>query len=301
MNKKGQKRNSLLFFGSVFVFVVGLSFFSACSSAPEKATEIIIDRNTATKQLNIANQMASHGRYEEALFFLGEARRLAVSTDDPSLRIRTSISLGNILFSTGRHDEAFENWEIAAAEGDSSREPILAALARIFIIRGSIMRLTMEEQGNTAAAVEEYRNRLAVQTSAVRSDQFASAAGYITLGLAEKELGRWAEAESTVRRALDIHEKNMELEDAAYAWFLIASIRSVAGNHDLALEALARAISFDRRAENGFGLASSWQAIGDVYGKTGRTEESMAAWLRAVEIYRAINMNELAEKVESRL
>ena len=114
-------------------------------------------------------------------------------------------------------------------------------------------------------------------------------------------MGRSVEAENAVKKALDIHVKNLRLEDAAYDWFLIASIRSVAGDYDGALEALGTAISFDRRAENGFGLASSWQAIGDVNDKAGKTEDARAAWQRAAEIYRAIGLPSHAEKLEGQL
>jgi len=73
----------------------------------------------------------------------------------------------------------------------------------------------------------------------------------------------------------------------------------MAGQYNSSIEALKTAISFDRRAENGFGLASSWQAMGDVYKKAGMEAESKAANSRAAEIYRAIGLPERAERSES--
>jgi tetratricopeptide (TPR) repeat protein len=279
----------------VALFLFSLALFSGCSSAPKKAAEIFADRNTATNQLDLANQTANRGRYEEALVILEGARNLALSTDDPVLRIKTSTSRGNFLFALGRVDEAFAEWESAASEADSSGEPVLAALARIYSIRASIVLL---DGGAGTANPEELKNQLNSEMTAVRQDNNATAVGNITIGLAEKQLGRWAEAESAVRRALSFHESGLFLEEAAYDWFLIASIRSMAGNYNAALEALDAAIGFDRRAENGFGLASSWQARGDVLSKAGRAAEAAAAWSRAAEIYRAIGLNDLAEKTE---
>ena len=46
------------------------------------------------------------------------------------------------------------------------------------------------------------------------------------------------EAEAAVKKALDIHQKESYLGEAAYDWYLIASVRSTAGNYDAALEAL---------------------------------------------------------------
>ena len=292
----------LSFFFFLFPFLFALCSLG-CSSPPKRAEEIFIDRNTAAKQLNLANHNVSRGNYEDALIILEDAWRLVLGTDDPSLRIKTAISRGSILFSLGRHDEAFRVWESASIEGDASNEKVLAAQARIYAIRARLVLLSTgnaeePKSGREAdAAAEELKAQLLRELTVVRSDPPSTAAGYVTLGMAEKQLRRWADAESAVMRALAIHEKNRFLEDAAYDWFVIASIRSVAGNYDAALEALRTAIRFDRRAENGYGLASSWQAMGDVYQKAGRHEESQAAYRRAAEIFRAINLNDRAEKL----
>jgi tetratricopeptide (TPR) repeat protein len=102
------------------LFFFSLALFSGCSSAPKKAVEIFADRNTATNQLDLAYLTANRGRYQEALVILEGARKLAVSTDDPALRIKTSTSRGNFLFALNRIDEAFAEWESAASEADSS-------------------------------------------------------------------------------------------------------------------------------------------------------------------------------------
>jgi len=282
----------------VGLWLIIFSFLlSSCSSAPKPTGEVYADRNNALSQIDLANQAASRGRYNDALDIINEARRLAVSTDDPGLRVRTSIALGDVLFSLGDHDNAFEEWEKASNEGDASGEPVLASLARIYAIRANLVMLANGMRTDVDA--EELRAQLNLEMAAVRDNEMYNAVAYITLGLAEKALGRWAEAENAVKRALDIHEKNYRLEDAAYDWFLIASIRSVAGDYDGALEALGTAISFDRRSENGFGLASSWKAVGDVNEKAGRIENAQAAWRRAAEIYRAIGLSTYAERIES--
>jgi len=292
------KRVAIYILGFFLVF----SVFLGCSSAPSRPSDIFTDRDMALKQLNLATYTANRGRFQDALLILEEARRLAVSADDPALRIKTSLSRGNFLFSLGRQTHAFFQWEIAAREAEASGEAVLAALARIYTIRARLIMLESNESlPGVSSTVEELRAAIDKEMTAVRSDNIATAAAYITLGLAEKQSGRWAEAESAMRRALDIHERNRFLEDAAYDWFLIASIRSVAGNYDGALDALRTAIAFDRRTENGYGLASSWQAIADVNLKAGRPNESRAALRRAAEIYRAIGLMETASELESRL
>ena len=292
-------RTAAAFSGAVF-FV--FAFFSACSSAPRMPEEVFVIRNTAANHLNLANYNASQGRFEDALIILEEAWRLALSTDDPPLRVNAATSRGSILFSLGRYEEAFAAWENASVEGEASGLRLPAARARIYSIRARLVQLSNAyPEGGQAADAEAGRLREQVlqELAVVRADTGAVAAGYLTLGMAEKQLRRWAEAENAAVRALGIYERSRLLEDAAYAWFIIASIRSVSGNHNAALEALRTAISFDRRAENGFGLASSWHAMGDVYRNAGRSGESQAAHRRAADIYRAIGLYDRAEELES--
>ena len=289
-NKKNYNRSFALL--SSLLPLLSFLLFS-CSSAPRPVPDIYTIRNMAVQQLNVANQTASRGLFEDALIIVEDARNLAISADDPSLRIQTTISRGNILFAMGREAPAFQDWETAAAEADASGESVLAAQARINIIRASLILLSNDETAEAGSAAE-HRASLERLLPAVRQDPNANALWNLTLGLAERQLGSWTEAESSVRRALDIYERNSNLEDAAYAWFVIASIRSLAGNYNAALEALTTSINIDRRVENGYGLASSWQAMGDVYQKAGRTEEARAAWHRASEIYEAIGLGDRA-------
>ena len=277
---------------SLFSLLFSLLTLLSCSSAPAPVADIYTIRNRTIQQLDLANQTAQRGLYEDALLFAEEARRLAISTDDPSLRIQSYISRGNIRFSLGEKDQAFQDWEIAAAEGDASGEAVLAAQARILQIRASLLLLDVDDETSTVSnqSVTELKAGLERLLPAVRQDPNSSALWYITFGLAERQQENWTEAESSVRRALDIYVRNTKLEDAAYAWFIIASIRSLSGNYNGALEALRTSIEIDRRVENGYGLANSWQAMGDVYQKASREEEARAAWHRAEDIFEAIGL-----------
>ncbi|MCL2373895.1 MAG: hypothetical protein FWC65_01460 [Treponema sp.] len=257
-------KNSRSAKGYIFFALVFLAIFSGCSSAPRRPNEIFVTRNTAANQLNLANYTAAQGRFEDALVILEDAWRLALAADYPPLRVNSSISRGSILFSLGSYAQAFEAWERASAEGDASGLPLLAAHARIHAIRANLVLLSnaYPEGGQAAdAQAEELRIQILREIAVVRTEAIFTASGLIAQSMAEKQMRLWAEAESTARRALRIYERNRRLEDAAYAWFIIASIRSLSGDYEAALAALRTAIAFDRRAENGFGLASSWHAM----------------------------------------
>ena len=282
------------------LLLILLIFLAACSSAPQRPSEVFTNRNTAANQLSLANYTASQGYFHDALTILEEARRLALITDDPALRINTAISKGNILFSLGQYEEAFNLWESAAREGEAFSQPLLASRARMYSIRAEIILLVNDPDplaSDTKATL--LRTQITEELAILARDPISAAAGFVTLALAEKQLKAWQEAEAAALRALAIHEKNHLLEEAAYDWFIIASIRSVAENFDGALEALQTAIHFDRRAENAFGLASAWHATGDVYRKAARYEEALAAYQRAEDIYRAMGHTELADELRS--
>lgn len=115
-----------------------------------------------------------------------------------------------------------------------------------------------------------------------------AALGYTIVGQAQRELGLWNEAETSIKSALVVHDKANFLEEAAYDWYLIASVRSRAANYEAALEALDNALALDRRAENSYGLATDWNARGTVLEKAGRSSEAQAAYKRSQDIYRSI-------------
>ncbi|MDR1239646.1 MAG: hypothetical protein LBK27_06005 [Treponema sp.] len=277
---------ALLFAAPFFVF--------ACSTAPRGPVEIFDLRRMAESQMELANREADRGVYDAALLLLDDARRIAVSADDPSLRVRTGLSRGNVLFALGRGEEAAFAWDAALVEAEASGLRELAAVSRIHIARGAL--LSAGEGADIAALREDIHRELA----RVKSDDFYTAFGWVTAGLADKTAGRYADAEASVKKALGLHEKGRYLEQAAYDWFLIASIRSLAGRYPAAREALNSAIALDRRAENSWGLATDWRALGDVFGKEKKAGEARAAYRRSAEIFRSLGMDDAAADAESR-
>jgi tetratricopeptide (TPR) repeat protein len=280
-----------LLFGGLVVLGWG-----GCSSAPKRPAAVFVIRNMAETQLELANIAADQGRYNQALAALEEARRLAISVDDPGLLIRSGLSQGNALFSLGRAAEAAGVWEAALAEALRAGEGELAALTRIHIARS---RLLSDSAGPGTAA--EVKAQVTGEIGVIKTDKLAIALGWIVIGLAEKEERRWADAETAVKKALEIHEKDNYLGQAAYDWFLIASIRSGSGQYAAAVEALEKAIGFDRRAENSYALGMDWRAVGDVQKKAARAPEAAAAYGRSLEIFRSLGFEAEAATVESRL
>jgi tetratricopeptide (TPR) repeat protein len=278
--------------GSRFGFFLTLlvCVFSACSSAPKQPVESRLVRDAAEVQLEWANREADRGNYSQALSLAAEARRLAVSVDDPVLRIRTELSMGNSLFFLGRPDEADAAWRSALDEAETEGDAELAAVSRIHRARGELLSALAPANGTEGAAnITEIRSRVQGELGAVKADRLSIALGWIVIGLAEKELGRYKEAEDALRKALALHEEGRYLEQAAYDWYLIASVFSVDGRYDDAIAALKEALKFDRRAENVYGLGKDWLAMGDVYSKAGKQDLAGSAHQRAEDIFRSGN------------
>ncbi|MDR0494920.1 MAG: hypothetical protein LBG95_04760 [Treponema sp.] len=252
-------------------------------------------RKRAEVQLNLGNKQADQGNFNNALILLNEALRLAVVTDDPGLRIRARLSRSNALFSSGYGDEARAGWNKALSEAEEIGNSGLAAVCRIHIERG---KLLSPEGKSSAQSVRDAVNR---DLGLIKQDRYYAAFAWMVISRAEKELGRYGDAEAAARRSLDIHEKDRYFELAAYDWFMIASFRSLAADYRGARQALENALAFDRRVENSWGLASDWHALGDVQAKAGDRPAARAAYQRAAEIYRALGNDETAEQILAKI
>jgi tetratricopeptide (TPR) repeat protein len=283
--------------GVIACSVTAFLVLAACSSAPKKQGEVFTLRNLAAKQLELVNQASGQGRYADAALLLEEARRLAVSADDPPLLVKTGLAEAGIAFASGGAAKAFALWDKALAEAAASGDRALAALCRLHLNRARVTLLAADRGGEIpapGAALAEVRAQTAEDIKLVEADAASAALGWGVMGLAEKAAGNYGAAEAALRRALAIHEKGRFLAEAAYDMYLIASVYSVAGRPVDAAEALKAAVLMDRKAENSYGLASDWLRLGEVYGRMGMTAEAEAAKERAAAIFQAIGLEPAA-------
>jgi len=275
--------------------ITAIVLLASCSTAPKRPAAIYSIQGMADTLIGMANKEGDQGNYAEELLLLDEAWRLAVTTDRPALRIRVNMSRANALYALGRTQEAERIWRNAEIEANFNEEPMLASACRIYRARSTLLSGTSNPE-DVLALVEKEINVL-------KPDKIFYAMAWTVRGMAEKDLGHYAEAEKSIMNALAIHEKGNYLEQAAYDWYLIGSIRSVAGDYRPAVDALNKALEFDRRAENTFGLAKDWAALGDVLTKSGNLGAANMSWRRAAEIFRAMDpvKETEAKEVESRI
>jgi tetratricopeptide (TPR) repeat protein len=193
----------------------------------------------------------------------------------------------------GREEEAFAQWEEAASLAQRKQDSELISVCKVYQARGRLL-----SKKDSAQAVLDEVNREAAN---IKTDSLYVAFSWQVKGLALRELRSWREAEDAVNRALAIHEKEMYLENASYDWYLIGSIRSLAGNTQGALQALDSAIAIDRRIENSWALAAAWRAIGDVQMKAGNRDSAMEAYRHSRAIFSALENEQETAEIDKRM
>jgi tetratricopeptide (TPR) repeat protein len=280
------------FFIVFFIFVI-LSGITSCSSAPKNPGDIFILRTQAEEGLEVANREAAKGNLEIALSLLTGFKRNAILADDSSLIVRVCLSRGNVLFSLGRIDEAFVEWDQAVSEAQRLKNSELISVSRIFRARGRLLSGRESAQSVLDEVTRESAN--------IRNNRLYIAFSFQVRALAFLSLDMYREAEDAARRSLEIHERDRHLENASFDWYTIASVRSLSGNTEGALQALETSIALDRRIENSAGLGASYRAMGDVYRRAGREQDAQEAFRRAREIFNAMNNDFEVSIIDERL
>ena len=271
----------LVIFCSLFLF--------SCSTTDKKPGDIDILRSQAETTLQKAKREAALGNFENAQYLLEEVRRNAILTDDLSLLVRTCMARGNVLLALGKTNDALAEWKLAVDNAERLNDPELLSVSKIYLSRG---KLITENNNNAKTILDE----VTLESKNIKKNRLYIAFSWQVIGLANRALEKYGDAEDAFKRSLDIHVKDSYLDNAAYDWYTIASIRSLSGNTQGAINALESSIVYDRRIENSWGIAASYRAMGDVYKKMGKQNEAKEAYKRARAIYAAIrNDVEVAE------
>lgn len=287
-NHNNRLQSTLISLTGMIVICAGIL---SCSSAPKKPAEIFTMRNAAQGHLELANISVSKNDYTTAHTYIAEAWRLAVSCDDPNLRIRVLLCKGNALFNEGELDKARAEWKLSLYESTIEKNTAMIAASKVHLAR-----VTLAE-GKAAEA-----KTVATQAiSQLKTEPLFIAQAWRVIGLAEKELGNSKEAENAFLQSEKIHTKDNYLEESAYDWYLIASSRSKSGQYASSIEALNTALDFDRRCENAYAIGMDWQAIGLVQEKAGNKEEAKSAYSRSAAVFTAAGFLENAEKASDKV
>jgi len=271
-----------------FLFIIFCLLFISCSSLKKDPGDIFDIRIQTEDALESGNKQAAIGNFDLAQKLLEETKRYAILTDDSSLIVRVCLSLGNVLYSLGRKNEAFSEWELAVAEAQRFKNAELLAVSIVYLARGNLI--------DGRVGPREVLEIVTRESSKIKSNKLYIAFSWQVRGLAHRSLREFTQAESAFKRSLDIHLKDRYLENASYDWYIIGTIRSLSGKYEEAIQAIQSSLTIDRRIENSWGIASSYRAMGEIYRKMGRHEEALVEFRRAKRMYDAMgNTFESAE------
>jgi len=276
-----------------FAIFALLIFIFSCSSQPKNSGDVFHLRSQTEKELEVALKEAGRGNYETAQSILEECKRKAILADDWGLIIRCGISLGNVLFSLGRNDAAFSEWEKSIQLAQKNNDKELLSVSKIYLARGALL--------TGVSSAQDALNNVNREAVNLKSGKLYIAFSWQVKGLAYRAMGSFKEAEEAFKQSLSIHEKEKYLDNASYDWYNIASIRSMSGNMKGALQALEEAIKLDRRIENSWALAANWRAMGDVNKKAGNNKAANEAYQRAKDIYTALGNFKDAAEIDKRM
>lgn len=285
-----------------FVLALCLPFFYGCSSAPKRPMLVSDTYTLAYSRLESANSELLSGSLEKAEKSLRESYSLAYSVDNSDLLAKICLSgvsykilaarLGKassslpasaflpsssagrkISFLDGSADEILG--EAKAFSRRSSSSGYLLDLCSLYGVRAE---LSLQEDLS-----EERKNELLAVLSRIEKNVSKEAyyGGFLrrTRGDVYVSLSDFKSAERFYLEAAEIHAKSRYLYELALDWYSAARAFSLDGDKEKAVEAIEKALKYDRDAENTQALALDYLAYSKILLKGESSEaEKRKAW-----------------------
>jgi len=265
---------------------------AACSSTPKRPMAYSDVSSRAYDAYEKANGALTRGDYETAGRLLEESYNQAVSIDKNELICKVLLSAVTLRMSENDESAAipslFSEAKVAASLCDDSTRQVLESVIVIYECRAE---LHDSQKTGSRTGGEAYISRLKGQEKGLSKEPYYQAFLYRTKGDWQLWTGDFDAAADSYRQAADIHTKNRYLYELAYDWYLCASACSQGGKKTDALEAIEKALKYDKDAENTAGIAMDYRAAAAILrkGNASSADLEQAAFYesRADDIMRA--------------
>lgn len=282
---------------------------AGCSSAPKRQMLYTDIANRAYDYYEKANGAIVRGEFEKAGKYLEDSYALAVSIDKNDLICRILLSAVSFrienpavdLVETDFRlplyiDVLLEEAKVAASLSDVKQRSLLESIIRVYECRA---RLVKAQNGLDGVTNSEIQKVLDAEIKNLAKEPYYLAFLYRTKGEWSSFLMNYKAAADYFESAADVHTKNRYLYEIAYDWYLCAKSLSRDGKKAEALEAVQKALKYDRDAENTPAIAQDYMAAAYILCKKSPsdTERKQAVFYaeRAEKIYRSIGYTEQAE------
>lgn len=292
--KKNQK--SIFIITTLFIFS---GLFFSCGSKPKREMEITIIHSNAKEMLESANTNILSGDYEKAKYFLNLSYNQAMTVDDFDLL--TSITLAyvslNLSYNPPLTEEAEKYLEkakiFAKYSVNNEKQTALCVLneTRIKIADSS----DTIDYNSLIDKLDKYKK--SIKEDPYNEAQFDSARGDIF-----RVQKNYSKAEDSYEQAVKLYTDNCYLSELGITWYKIAQVRSLNNKKTAALEALDKAIFYDRAAENTLALGTDYYVKGLILLKGNPSlqdkEDAKFSFTHSTDIFTAAGdgMKSMAEK-----
>ncbi|QFZ19236.1 AfsR/SARP family transcriptional regulator [Saccharothrix syringae] len=234
------------------------------------------------------------GHLNDNLRLWQEALVAADRAADPATRVLVLRNIGFAYAKLTRHDEAMAHLERAIALARESGDSFLLAHTHI------ALAWAWELDDEWARALEHSLKALEV----LRTMEGSSAREAVALNMAgwySAKMEQYDHAQEYCEAALVLHRRNEDRNGIAATLDSLAYIAHRTGRSAQSLAMYQEALGIFRDLEHTYGAVESLEGMGHPLAALGRPEEARAAWLEAIDMYRAQQRDHLAARVEVHL
>lgn len=284
-------KKSLLLLASI-LFAAALT---SCSSAPKRTMQISTIYKNITTTLEAANSSMISGHYEQAEIQLASAYKSSMSIDNYDLLTTVCLSYVSLYLSFEEPDlkkasaymtEAYLNADYAA---NSEKLRALCALNDV--------RLQLMSQKTDYS---EYLLKLSDGKKRITKDPYNEALFRSVEGDVYRQKEDFKNAEVCYNDAINIFTKNRYLGEIGINWYKLAQVRSLSGNKQGAVDAMLKAIKYDRDAENSIALGTDYYALGLILSKgspsIAERSQAIYSFRHSAQIFESIGLKKQAER-----
>ena len=251
---------------TAFKAMLIISIITSCSSAPKRPMEVRTVYQACSQNLETAKTFIASGTYESAGTSLKKNQNLDLSIDNYDLLISTKLSFISLYLSLESPDiqAARKCLNEANAYIPNSDKPqrnmALYTLAKLRIV------ITSHSDFDYKSLMEELKEA----EKYFSGEAFYKAQCQSISGDLNRINGDYKEADKHYQEAVKLFTSERYLSEIGITWYKIAQNRSLSGDKKSTLEALEKAIYYDRCAENSVALGSDYYIKGVILlkGKT---------------------------------
>jgi len=260
----------------------------SCSSAPKASDTVITVKVQGDQSAESGQSYYRQGRFALALQFFSNALTQYTSVDDGAGIVRSYIGVGRCYAALGQPDEAEVVFLRARQRAEAEHDRALLFdsrmnLGELYLSRGEAAKARAIFQEET---MEPRQGRTPSQNAQLWHD----------LGTAEKGLGNSAGALDDLNRSLGINLGGKHLAEAASDYYMIASVYSIDGRYDEALQAASRALAYDKQVESSPGIAKDLYALGLIAAKKGDAAAAFDWFQRSYDVFTTLGFKDEMRK-----